>query len=225
MKKISLAIFISALIIGSIFSSNCSFSGAKNFADERGSGNSKTESRNVSGFTKIEAENAVNVEITAQKDFGVSVETDDNLLQNIITEVSGDTLKIYAKNHISPKSRINIKISMPKIEGLEISGASNAVVTNVKADSLEMKASGASKIKIVGEAKEINADASGASKIDAENLKAEDVEVEASGASSAAVSASGDLKADASGASKIIYSGEPKNLEQNASGASSISKK
>lgn len=226
MKKLGLSFFVFALGIGLIFTTNCSFSRIKNFGSAvQGSGTPKTETRNVSGFDKVEASGAVNVEIAAQKGFSVSVETDDNLLQNIKTEVSGDTLKIYSEDGISPKTQINVKISMPDIIGLQISGASSANVSNVKPDLIELKASGASKIKIDGEAIRLTADASGASKIDAENLKAEDAFIDASGASSAIVFATEELNADASGASKITYVGEPKRIKQDASGASSINKK
>lgn len=225
MKKIGLMVFIFALAIGLAFSTNCSFGGFSNLSGVQGSGTSKTESRNVSGFTKVNAGGAINVEIAAQKDFSVTVEADDNLLTNIKTEVSGDTLKIYSEDRISPKTPIKVIISMPTIEGLDISGASSGSVVGVSANSLDLKASGASKIKIDGIAKELNADASGASTIDAENLKVEDADVEASGASKAVVAATNDLKADASGASKISYTGEPKNIKQNSSGASSVTKK
>ena len=225
MKKVSLAIFILALIIGLIFSANCSFSGINNFTGTKGSGTAKTETRNVAGFKKIEASGAVNVEVDTQKGFNVTVEADDNLLQFIKTEVSGDTLKIYSEGKISPTTKLNVKISMPEIEGLNVSGASDAKIMNVKTDSLKLKASGASEISLTGETKELNADASGASEINAENLKVENADVEASGASSADVSATNELNVEASGASKISYSGEPKSLKQNASGASSINKK
>lgn len=222
MKKLGLIVFVSALLVGLLSALNCSVG---NFGGVKGSGNAKTEKRNVSGFDEIEASGAVSLEIVAQKDFSVEVEADDNLLSFIETEVSGDTLKIYSEDRISPKTKINIKVSMPKIEDLEVSGASSANVANVNADSLELKASGASKIKIDGTAKELNADASGASTIDAENLKTEDAEIEASGASKAIVSATNDLEVDASGASKITYIGEPKNIKQDSSGASSVTKK
>ena len=225
MKKIGLIVFIFALSIGLAFTTNCSFGGFSSLSGVQGSGTSKSETRSVSGFTKIDAGGAVNVEVTAQKDFSVVVEADDNLLTNIKTEVSGDTLKIYSEDRISPKTRVNVKISMPKIEGLDVSGASSGNVINVNADSLEIVASGASKIKIDGMAKELNANASGASTVDAESLEVEDADVEASGASKAVVSATNDLKVDASGASKISYVGEPKNIKQNSSGASSVTKK
>ncbi len=114
---------------------------------------------------------------------------------------------------------------MTEIEDLEVSGASSGNVINVKADSLELKASGASKIKISGTAKDLEANASGASTIDAESLQVENAEVDASGASKAIISASNELNVEASGASKISYIGEPKNIKQNSSGASSITKK
>ena len=225
MKKIGLIVFIFALLIGLAFSTNCSFSGFKNLSGIQGSGTSKSETRNVSGFSKVDANGAVNVEISVQKDFSVVVEADDNLLANIKTEVSGDTLKIYSEDQISAKTKINVRISMPALEALEISGASSGNVSSVKSDSLELKASGASKIRIDGEARTLEAEASGASTIDAESLRVEDADVEASGASKATINATNDLKVDASGASRISYVGEPKNVEQNSSGASSVTKK
>lgn len=222
MKKLGFLIFIIALAIGLIFTPSCNF---KRMTGIKGSGTSKTEQRNVTGFKRIDAGGAVNVEVEAQKDFSVSVEADDNLLQHIKTEVSGDTLKIYSEGKISPSAKMNVKISMPSIEGLDLSGASDGKITNVHADSLELKVSGASEVSISGETKNLEADASGASEINAENLKVEDGKIEASGASSATVSVANNLEAEASGASKISYAGEPKNIKQNASGASSIKKR
>lgn len=225
MKKIGLVIFIAALTVGSILSANCSFGDFKIFRGVRGSGNKASETRDVSDFKGIQAGGAVNLEITVQENYSVTVEADDNLLQYIKTEVSGDTLKIYTENNINPKSKMNVKVSMPELNSLEISGASTADVTNVNADSIRLEASGASKIKINGTAKNLQSEASGASSIEASDLTVENADVEANGASKTTVSASSELKADASGASTIYYTGEPKNLKQNSSGASSIKRK
>ncbi len=225
MKKFSFSVFAPALAVGLLFS-GCGFAGFNGVGGGvQGSGTAKTEQRSVSGFSKINAGGAVHLEITTQKDFAVSIEADDNLLSLIKTDVSGDTLKIYSEGRISPKTKINVKISIPELKDLDISGASTAVASGVKTDSLELGASGASKIKIDGEAKELKSDASGASGIDAEGLTVENADVQASGASSSTFSATNELKADASGASTIYYTGEPKNLNQKSSGASSIKKK
>lgn len=222
MKKYGLLLFILTLSIGLAATTNCSFG---NFSGVPGSGNAKKETRSVSGFKRIEAGGAVNLSITLGGDFSVSVEADDNLLPLILTETSGDTLKISSKENFSPKTKINVQITMPEITGLQISGASNAVVANVKGDEIDLKASGASKIKITGEAKSVKTDASGASTIDAESLSTENAEADSSGASTIIVAPTGDLNAKASGASSVYYTGEPKNIKQDISGASSIKKK
>lgn len=229
MKKFNSAILATVSTFGLVFVNACGFGGFNKFVGGgdgiKGSGTAKSETRTVSGFTRIEAGGAVHLEISAQKDFAVSLEADDNLLAHIKTDLSGDTLKIYSKDNISPKMTINVKISMPELKGLDISGASSAAVSNAKSDSLELEASGASKIKIDGEAKNLKSNTSGASSVDAENFRVENADVEASGASSSTVSPTGELKADAPGASSIYYTGEPKNVVQDVSGASRVRKK
>lgn len=222
MKIFGFIVFIAALLIGLVLGSSCAVG---NIGGVQGSGQLRSEVRNVSGFKEIKAGGAVNLEVAVQKDFGLTIEADDNLLEQITTEVNGDTLVISAKDRISTKNKVNIKIAMPELTEMDISGASTAVVTSVKTDSLNLEATGASKIKIEGEVKSLEANASGASGIDAENLRTENADVDSSGASSVTVSPANELKAEASGASSVLYAGEPKNIQQNASGASSIKKK
>ena len=227
MKKLGVIVFAAALIIGLLFAGGCGLVGTNNFGGSgvRGSGTMKSEPRSVSGFSKVDAGGALNIELVAQKDFSVVIEADDNLLQNIKTEVSGDTLKIYTEGKISMQNKASVKISMPELESLIVSGASTASVSNVKNNGIDLNASGASRITINGEAEDLTAVASGASEIDAEMLKVEYASVEASGASSATVSAATDLKAEVSGASSIYYTGDPKNVVPKSSGASTIKKK
>jgi hypothetical protein len=230
MKKIGIIIFIIALILGVTFANFFSwgkasariFSFSVNFGGVQGSGNVQTEKRSAADFKSIEVGGIFEVEVVAQKDFSVEVEADDNLLQYIKTEVKGDTLEISTEKSISPKGPVRIRISAPNIENLDISGVSKVSLTNLKNDSLKVDASGASKIKIDGETGNLEVELSGASRLDAENLKAENVDVDGSGASNASVNVSGDLKADLSGASKVTYTGNPKNLEKSTSGASSV---
>jgi hypothetical protein len=220
MKKFEFVSFIAVFVIALL--AGCKVG---NLGGIQGSGNAKTETRKVSGFKEIKAGNAVNLEITVQKDFGLTIEADDNMLEHIQTDVSGSTLTIAAKDNISPKTKIKIKISLPELTNLEVSAASTATVSGVKADSIKLNAGSASKIKIDGEVKSVEATASAASGIDAEILKTENAKVNSSGASSITVAPTGDLDADASGASSVIYTTEPKNIKKNASDVSTIKKK
>jgi hypothetical protein len=230
MKKIGFIIFIVAIIIGVTFANFFSwgktsakfFSFSVNFGGVQGSGNVQNEKRSVAEFNAIEVGGIFEVEVVAQKEFSVEVEADDNLLQFIRTEVKGGTLEISTEKKISPRGRIHVRVSAPDIESLQVSGASKLSLANLKNDSLKVDASGASKIKVDGETKNLEIELSGASKIEAEALMAENVNVAGSGASCASVNVSGDLKADLSGASKVTYAGSPRNLEKSTSGASSV---
>lgn len=230
MKKIGFIIFIVAIIIGVTFANLFSwgktsarvFNFSINFGGVKGSGNVINEKRDLANFNAIEVGGIFEVEVTANKEFSVEVEADDNLLQYIRTEVKGNTLEIRTEKRISPQGKIRVRVSAPNIENLQVSGASKLSLSNVKNDSLKVDASGASKIKVDGETSNLEVELSGASRLDAENLKAENVNVDGSGASSAAVNVSGDLKADLSGASKVTYTGNPRNLEKSTSGASSV---
>ena len=233
MKKIGIIIFTVAIIIGVTFANFFSwgktsariFNFNANFGGVKGSGSVRSEKRGIADFNAIEVGGVFEVEVVAQKDFSVEIAADDNLLQYIKTEVNGDTLEISTTKSISPNNPIRVRISAPDIENLEVSGVSKVLLTNLQNDSLKVDASGASKIKVEGETRNFEVELSGASHLDAENLKAENVNVDASGASNAAVNVSGDLKTDLSGASKVTYTGNPRNLEKSTSGASSVNKK
>lgn len=220
--------FFAFVLTASLLLNGCNIKnsdGGNDSGNIKGSGNMKSETRNVSGFKKINAGSAVILEISVQRDFSIVVEGDENLLQYVLTEAKDETLNITTKGKISLTNKVKVKISMPELVDLEVSGASEASVSDVKTESVKLDANGASKIKISGEVKNLKAKANGASVIDAENLKSENAEIETNGTSTATVALTKELNAEANGASEITYVGEPKTIKQNASGASSIKKK
>lgn len=231
MKKLGIIIFIIALIAGIFFGSIFSFGtnvgnlfSFSCFSGVSGSGNVLTEQRNVGEFKSIDVSGAFTVEIVAQKDFAVEVETDDNILPLVKTEVEDGVLKIEREGHFLSRNKVLVRVFAPNIEHLDISGASKISVDNLDNDFLNLDVSGASKINVKGKTNRLKIDLSGASKIDAENLTAEKVSVEASGASKVDVFVSNELYADLSGASRVNYSGEPQIVEKKTSGASSVNK-
>ena len=158
MKKIGIVVFGAAIIIGVVISNFFSFgkmSGSFfNFSFHsgiKGSGHAATDTRDASDFKQIEVGGVFQVEITAQKDFSVQVDADDNLLQFIKTEVDGDVLKIECEKDINSKTPIRVRISAPDIERIESSGASKITVADLKNSSLDLDSSGASKIAVAGE--------------------------------------------------------------------------
>lgn len=232
MKKIGIVVFAVAIIIGIFFSSLFSFGRATqkifNFSFNsgvNGSGNIVTQTRDVSDFTSIDVSSVFEVEIVAQKDFSVEVDADDNLQEFITTTVRRGVLKIESEKRINSKSPIRIRISAPNIERIESSGASKINITELNNSSLDIDTSGVSHIKIEGQTARLKIDVSGAGNIDAANLTAENATVDASGASHVTVNVTNTIRSEASGASSVTYTGNPKQVHKDATGAASIDHK
>ena len=230
MKKIGLIVFAAAIIFGVVIANCVSFGKTteKVFnlsvdSEIGGSGNIVTEKRDLDGFTGIDVGGIFEVEVVSQKDFSVEIDADDNLLPLIKTEVRGGVLRISTEEDVKSKNPIRIRISAPDIDRIEASGVSKVAVADLKNEELKLDISGVSKVKLAGQTGNLSVDISGASHVDAENLKAGIATVDASGASHVNVNVSEELVADASGTSKIIYTGSPKSAQKKSSGVSNIS--
>ncbi|HEX6279327.1 MAG TPA: head GIN domain-containing protein [Pyrinomonadaceae bacterium] len=232
MKKIGIIVFIFALVVGVSVASFVSWGKAAgnivnfkvDFGAERGSGNMASETRSVSDFSQIEVSSVFHVEITAQQEYRLEIEADDNLLQHITTEVRNGRLEISLDKRVKTKNPMKVRISAPNIDRIDASGASFVDLSNLKNSELTVDTSGASKINVAGETGKLIVDVSGASRIDAGSLSAQTANVDASGASHVSVNVVNELIADASGASRVTYSGSP-SVTRNTSGAGSVSQK
>jgi hypothetical protein len=105
----------------------------------------------------------------------------------------------------------------------DISGASK-ITGDIAANDGNITVSGASTFQLEGSASDIVVNASGASRVKLAAFLVNNVDVTLSGASSGTVNLDGRLDADLSGASKLLYIGEPTMGTINTSGASTLSK-
>lgn len=190
-----------------------------------GNGIAKTESRNVSAFSKIEVDGAFNVQIECRKKQKLEVSGDSNILPHIITRIKGNILQITTSKTICPKKLLEVKISADNIEKVTVSGAVDLSIDGVDNNKLDLEIEGAGDIKASGKTKNFRVDVSGSGDLKAKDLKAENVEVSVNGAGNAVVNASKKLKAEINGAGDIAYYGNPKEVIQEISGAGDIIKK
>lgn len=181
-------------------------------------------------FDKIEVGGAFVLTIRKGNTFEVIADTDEQSdLNDIDFEVHDNTLEIGHKDKFSFGRRnetVRINVTMPSLEGLDISGASTLKVIGFKDKSkdLDIQLSGASKVAIDVEVRKIEFDASGASKADLRG-SAEKINMDISGAChiDAKRMQINQARADASGASHISF-GKVKIFDSNTSGASKISR-
>ena len=211
--------------------------------DIKGEGDVKSQTRNVSGFKGIDVSGGFAVELTQGNKEGVRIEAQENLFENIKTEVRNGVLHIYNEGGISTNKGLKAYITVKELNKINISGGvkvtgnstfktdamnmdlsgGSKVTLAIDTKKLDADMSGASKVQLTGRADEVDMDLSGASSLDATELEAKRMEIEASGASKAQVYAKDVLNINASGASKVAYKGSP-SITSDVSAAAKISK-
>jgi hypothetical protein len=102
------------------------------------------------------------------------------------------------------------------------SGTCRVRVIGVTADSVTATASGASTISLNGTSPRLTARASGTSRVLANGLASTRAALTASGSSQIEANVTVDLRATASGSSRITYSGNPASTNKNTSGTGSV---
>lgn len=211
-----------------------------------GSGNVISESRVVSDFDTVSFEGFGELMIQQGAAEGLVVETDDNLLPFISTNVSGGTLTIGMTNDtlrpiLRPSESIRYVLTVKSLKQVDLSGAGiieidgvnaeNFVVASsgageihiakLAADELTVTMSGAGTVEVAGEVGQQSVELSGLGTYEAGDLASERANVQLSGAGSATIWVNGELDAEISGAGAINYYGAPR-VGSQVSGVGSI---
>jgi Putative auto-transporter adhesin, head GIN domain len=200
MKKLALlALFV-------VFATGCIHG---HYAEISGSGKRELQKRNVAPFTSISTEGAFTIEVTCQKDVSLEVEGDDNVLEFVTSDVSGNILRLKNTKNYSTKEPVKFKISVPNLEGLSVNGAGHIEIKNLNNDKFEIDTNGAPTIVASGNTKVIDVGANGAGKIDASKLHASRGVVDSRGVSRIDLDVTDQLDATVSGPSTVTYKGDP----------------
>ena len=221
LARIAIAVFFA------IFASSCMMD--INFGKgKRGNGEVVEESRTVTeDFTVVSASEGLDVFVTQDRDFKITVEADENIIDLIGTDIRDGKLKIHAIENIGRATK-KIYVSLPEISALKSSSGADLIVQNVveaekieldassgadlqlelSAKEVEADASSGSDIKISGSADMLYADASSGADIRAGNLLVKKCNADASSGADISVNVSESLIADASSGADISYTGE-----------------
>ena len=190
----------------------------------RGSGKRELQKREVAAFTSITTEGAFDIEVACQKNLGLEVEGDDNVLEYVSTEVSNNVLRLKNTKNYSVNEPVKIKVSVPNLEGLSVSGAGKIEIKGMNNDKFEIDSNGAPSIVVSGTTKVIDINTNGAGKIDTHNLRASRGVVESNGVSRIDLDVADQLDVTVSGPSTIFYRGDPV-VNKNVRGPGKVEKR
>lgn len=229
-RSIILSFFIVALAVTSCFAGNQS--------DEK-------ETRDLTGFTKVNFGVAGNLYINLGPEYKVVLEGDRSLLSDIITEVRGGKLIIRRDDwRLRMNERVTVYITMPEINGLGVSGSGKAEIKDaVKTDDMNLNVSGSGKIYT----SDLNVDRldcgisgsgnielgskgnisrgdisiSGSGNFTGESASIEAADISISGSGNCTVNVTETLRASVSGSGDVTYIGNPK-LDARVSGSGKV---
>ncbi|GAB4474560.1 MAG: head GIN domain-containing protein [Thermoflexibacter sp.] len=201
------------------------------------------EERNIEEFDRIDASGHFDIYLKKGDKPSLRVESKRLSLDEIITRVSGTTLRIETtRRHFRDEERsiiyvtyTNLKdiyasvagniIGESPIQGeklrIEMSGAGN-IELEVEVQNLDVRLSGVGNLEIIGKTKDLEVDVSGTGAFRGFKLKAENAEVFMSGVGKAQVYATESLTAETSGIGSIRYRGEPKKIRARANFLGSV---
>jgi hypothetical protein len=205
--------------------------------------------RDLSDFHSVVIRGPFKVYYSNSKDHAVAVSASStDARDRIVTKVSGSVLNISLESGMikwwGKNQEFKIYVSSPSLKRISASGAVDIVLVDIlKGDDLELEftgasdligkiecntlnltCTGASDVEMNGKAMSINARLTGASSMKAAAFTVKQAELTATGASNIKIGVTDHIKANATGASNITYYGDPKHLENTATGASSVKK-
>jgi hypothetical protein len=207
--------------------------------------------RHLSGFNAVELGGSFDVYITQGSTESVKVEAPSDVMNHIITEVSGGVLKIYNKhdswhwgNWWGNHKKIVVYVSAKALNAVSISGSgdvffkeglsgnslklrisgSGDMLGKVSVKNLESSISGSGDMKLSGNADSSTVSVVGSGDFTARNLVTVNSAVRVSGSGDADINASDKIDAAVIGSGDVRYTGSAKNISKSKTGSGDISR-
>jgi hypothetical protein len=224
MKASTLRI-LSVLILAAVLLGGC---GIRTI---RGSGEVVTEERDVNGFDAVELAGMGQMIIVQGTEESLTIETDDNLMRYIETEVRGGTLvlRFADSTALIPTRSIVYRLGVIDLTGIGSSGAGSFDIDELETDRLTVGISGAGDIdigalsateivvsisgagraKVAGQVERQMIDISGVGGYDAPDLECRSADVVIHGGGDVTVWVLDTLDVEITGAGRVSYYGSP----------------
>jgi hypothetical protein len=174
----------------------------------QGQGPVTSERRDVAAFTRIEATAGIRVVVRIGPSEAVEVTAQENLLPVIATDLRGDTLSIEASEDFTTLEPVTVTIVVPALDGITLSGGSQAVIDGLDAESLELRIRGGAQVTAAGSVGSLTLHADGGATASLEDLSVRVATVSIDGGATATLTASDDVTGTAAGGSRLTVLGD-----------------
>lgn len=196
-------------------------------------------------FQKISVGYGMKVDISKSDSYSIEVKAGEKDFQYLRVEKEGDELVFYIdKRNYRKEGDINIKITMPALTGLDLSGGSigkldmdvssrnfnsdlsgGAILKgSLKCADIILDLSGGSQLTLSGEGSNADINGSGGAIFHLKEFAVKNADISLSGGSQVSININGTLNASQSGGSQITYFGNADIGSTSFSGGSGIRK-
>ena len=213
-----------------------------------GNGDLTTETRSVGSYDQVALEGNMDVQLVAGSEGNLSIQAESNLMEYILTEVSGGRLKISVERgiNLNPSRNRGIKVIVPfeSLDGVSLTGSgdlytsdrirardfeirltgSGDMLLELESGYVDAKLTGSGDISLKGKAENFSCTVTGSGDFDAYDLEAETADARVLGSGDIQLHASRELKASVSGSGDIRYRGNPEREDFKTHGSGSVSK-
>lgn len=204
-----------------------------------------SETRDVTGFTKVGFAVAGEVFIDLGSRYSVVLEGDKNYISDIETKVNGKELRIKRDKWFDMGNhKVIVRITMPSLEGLSVSGSGKVTVNDplregdldigisgsgkaylgeVALDKIDCAISGSGNLNISGNGTvdQLEVNISGSGDYVGKSTRVRSMDAHISGSGSCDCNVTEVLRAAISGSGNIYYSGNPK-IDASISGSGKL---
>lgn len=171
-------------------------------------GVANAETRDLTGFESVSAAGRVEVEIAIGSAY--SVELVGPRVERVITRVRGGQLEIETRNE-GWRSRSGrdalIRITMPRLNGLDVSAGAEVTARDVSAARFLLDASSGGNVRLDGTCENLTLDVSSGAMVRASDFRCGEVSADASSGANASVFAEAVIDVDASSGASIRWAG------------------
>ena len=196
-----------------------------------GSGDITTETPPLDDFDRVVFSSEGTVTLTQAETASLAIDADDNLHQYLVTNVSNGELTISTteSTDIAPSRRIEFRIGVVDLSGVELAGAGtitaeavqssaievvlsgtgDIIINQLRADEVTVNHTGVGTIQLTGETDQQEVVASGTGDYDGADLVSRTATVEASGLADVTVNVTDDLQITVSESGAVAFYGSP----------------
>lgn len=200
--------------------------GATGVIDVVGSGNVATETRQVSGFSRIRLRGSGQLIVRQTGAETLSIEAEDNILPLLRSDVENGVLILSLRpgTRIVTHRPIVYRLTVRELDGIEASGSGSVEAEGLDTPLFTLEGSGSVEVSLAGRAQTQQISLSGSGEVDAERLAGATATVDVSGSGEVVVNASERLDVEVSGSGDVRFVGSPE-LIQRVSGSGSVTRK